>query len=86
MISDNNIFLRMSPSAPEDKRLTDTGVPGIIYNGVPDWLYQEEVLPKPEALWPSPDGSLLLYAAFNDSKVGNAGIQHTHCYRFICLF
>ncbi|CAG5099855.1 Similar to DPP10: Inactive dipeptidyl peptidase 10 (Homo sapiens), partial [Cotesia congregata] len=69
MISDNNIFLRMSPSAPEDKRLTDTGVPGIIYNGVPDWLYQEEVLPKPEALWPSPDGSLLLYASFNDTKV-----------------
>ncbi|KAH0539481.1 inactive dipeptidyl peptidase 10 [Cotesia glomerata] len=69
MISDNNIFLRMSPSAPEDKRLTDTGVPGIIYNGVPDWLYQEEVLPRPEALWPSPDGSLLLYASFNDTKV-----------------
>uniref|UniRef100_A0A0C9RBH7 Dpp10_0 protein n=1 Tax=Fopius arisanus TaxID=64838 RepID=A0A0C9RBH7_9HYME len=69
MISDNNIFLRMSPTAPVDKRLTDTGVPGIIYNGVPDWLYQEEVLPKAEALWPSADGQRLLYATFNDTQV-----------------
>ncbi|KAK0093108.1 hypothetical protein PV326_014278 [Microctonus aethiopoides] len=69
MISDNNIILRMSPTALDDKRLTDIGVPGIIYNGVPDWLYQEEVLPKPEALWPSPNGKQLLYATFNDTKV-----------------
>ncbi|KAF7996285.1 hypothetical protein HCN44_001917 [Aphidius gifuensis] len=69
MISDNNILLRLSPTAPDDKRLTNTGVPGVIYNGVPDWLYQEEVLPKPEVLWPSPDGKYLLYASFNDTKV-----------------
>lgn len=69
MISDNNILLRLSPTAPEDKRLTDTGVPGIIYNGVPDWLYQEEVLPNPNVLWPSLDGKYLLYACFNDTAV-----------------
>lgn len=46
-----------------------SGVPGVIYNGVPDWLYQEEVLPQPEAVWPSADGSHILYATFNDSKV-----------------
>lgn len=36
---------------------------------MPDWLYQEEVLPHPEAVWPSADGSHILYATFNDSKV-----------------
>lgn len=69
MISDNDIYLRMTPSSTKDQRLTDTGVPGVIYNGVPDWLYQEEVLPRPEAIWPSPDGSKLLFASFNDSRV-----------------
>ncbi|XP_053998740.1 dipeptidyl aminopeptidase-like protein 6 isoform X1 [Hylaeus anthracinus] len=69
MISENDIYVRLAPSAAEDARLTDTGVPGVIYNGVPDWLYQEEVMPRPEATWPSPDGTHLLYATFNDTKV-----------------
>ncbi|KAL2736924.1 dipeptidyl aminopeptidase-like protein 6 isoform X1 [Vespula squamosa] len=69
MISENDIYLRIAPSAMEDTQLTDTGVPGIIYNGVPDWLYQEEVLPRPEATWPSPDGTHILFASFNDTKV-----------------
>lgn len=69
MVADNDIYVRASPDSPEEYRLTDSGVPGIIYNGVPDWLYQEEVLPRPEVTWPSADGSHLLYASFNDSKV-----------------
>lgn len=69
MISDNDIYLRVAPAATEDLRLTDTGEPGVIYNGVPDWLYQEEVMPRPEATWPSPDGTHVLYATFNDSRV-----------------
>ncbi|XP_058801842.1 inactive dipeptidyl peptidase 10 isoform X3 [Phymastichus coffea] len=69
MVSDNDIYVRSSPTSNEDTRLTDTGVPGIIYNGVPDWLYQEEVLPRPDCTWPSSDGSHLMFASFNDSKV-----------------
>ncbi|XP_066594146.1 inactive dipeptidyl peptidase 10 isoform X2 [Prorops nasuta] len=69
MISDNDIYLRLAPSSLDDFRLTDTGVPGVVYNGVPDWLYQEEVLPRPEVLWPSPTGTHLLFASFNDTRV-----------------
>lgn len=69
MISENDIYLRMTPAATEDIRLTDTGIPGVIYNGMPDWLYQEEVLPIPQAIWPSPDGTHILYATFNDTRV-----------------
>lgn len=69
MISENDIYLRLTPAATEDIRLTDTGVPGVIYNGMPDWLYQEEVLPIPQAIWPSPDGTHILYATFNDTRV-----------------
>lgn len=68
-VSENDIFLRMGPAATDDIRLTDTGVPGVVYNGVPDWLYQEEVLPRPQAIWPSQDGTHILYATFNDTRV-----------------
>lgn len=69
MISGNDIYLRITPSETGDIRLTDTGIPGVIYNGVPDWLYQEEVLPKLEAIWPCLDGTHILYATFNDTRV-----------------
>jgi hypothetical protein len=40
IISENDIYIRQSPSDEEDIRLTHTGVPGLIYNGVTNWLYQ----------------------------------------------
>ncbi|KRF98607.1 uncharacterized protein Dwil_GK27651, partial [Drosophila willistoni] len=40
IVADNDIFLRQSPSIEEDVRITATGHENIIYNGVPDWLYQ----------------------------------------------
>lgn len=42
IVSENDIYLRQSPSDEEDIRLTTTGYSDIIYNGVPDWLYQGE--------------------------------------------
>lgn len=44
MVADNDIYLRPSPVAEYEVRLTDTGLPGVLYNGVPDWLYQGEAL------------------------------------------
>ncbi|KFM59889.1 Dipeptidyl aminopeptidase-like protein 6, partial [Stegodyphus mimosarum] len=43
---------------------------GIVFNGVPDWLYEEIILKSNKALWWSPDGSFLCFATFNDSKIG----------------
>ncbi|XP_054285172.1 inactive dipeptidyl peptidase 10 isoform X2 [Macrosteles quadrilineatus] len=72
LVSDNDIYIRYSPGSTTDIRLTHTGHPSLIYNGVPDWLYQEDVLTPPhDALWCSPDGSYLLFASFNDSEVRN---------------
>ncbi|XP_066900745.1 venom dipeptidyl peptidase 4 isoform X2 [Halyomorpha halys] len=66
----NDIYLR--PSAREqtlqEYRLTSTGRPGTIYNGVPDWVYEEEILSSNSALWFSPDGRHLAFATFNDSR------------------
>ncbi|KAL7031758.1 hypothetical protein ACKWTF_007126 [Chironomus riparius] len=70
LIHENDIYIRQSPADEEDIRLTSTGVAGLIYNGVTDWLYQEEVLKSQKAIWSSNDGLLLLYASFNDTNVG----------------
>lgn len=40
IILENDIYIRQSPSAEEDHRLTFTGEENSLYNGVPDWLYQ----------------------------------------------
>lgn len=42
IITENDIYLRQSPADEEDIRLTHSGVPGLIYNGITDWLYQGE--------------------------------------------
>ncbi|CAO1378587.1 unnamed protein product [Diamesa serratosioi] len=70
IVSENDIYLRQSPTDEEDIRLTHTGIPGIVYNGITDWLYQEEIFQSHKAVWGSPDGNLLLYATFNDTNVG----------------
>ncbi|CAH2057502.1 unnamed protein product, partial [Iphiclides podalirius] len=50
-------------------RITNTGIPGVIFNGVPDFLYETEVLRLDRALWFSPDGQTLMYVTYNDSLV-----------------
>ncbi|XP_067002490.1 inactive dipeptidyl peptidase 10 [Anabrus simplex] len=70
LVADNDIYMRLSPVGEQDYRLTDTGLPGVIYNGVPDWLYQEDIMTSgPEAMWGSLDGTHVMFASFNDTEV-----------------
>lgn len=50
-------------------RLTRTGKPGRQFNGMPDWLYEEEILGDAPAYEVSPRGTRLAYMSFNDSLV-----------------
>ena len=50
-------------------RLTKTGRFSVIFNGLPDWVYEEEIICEPNTFWLSPDGKNLVYASINDSKV-----------------
>ncbi|XP_017769373.1 PREDICTED: inactive dipeptidyl peptidase 10, partial [Nicrophorus vespilloides] len=70
IIFKNDIYVRQSPWDETDSRLTFTGEPDVVFNGIPDWLYQEDVMKTPNALWPSHDGTHIMYATFNDSNVG----------------
>ncbi|XP_077503728.1 prolyl endopeptidase FAP-like isoform X5 [Amblyomma americanum] len=68
-VFENNLYLIPSVGDSSPVQLTNTGVPGVVFNGVADWLYEEEVLGSSGALWWSPHGSRLCYATFNDSAV-----------------
>ena len=46
---------------------------GTIYNGVADWLYEEEILGTDTALWPH--AASLAFLSFNDTEV-EAGNLH----------
>ncbi|KAL1706994.1 dipeptidyl peptidase IV N-terminal region-domain-containing protein [Schizophyllum commune] len=49
-------------------RVTYTGS-ATVTNGVPDWVYEEEVYGGPSALWFSPTGDRLAFLSFNDTEV-----------------
>ncbi|KAK2839268.1 diacylglycerol pyrophosphate phosphatase [Arthroderma sp. PD_2] len=52
----------------ETKRITENGGPDT-FNGVPDWVYEEEIFGDRFALWFSPDGEYLAYLRFNETGV-----------------
>lgn len=67
-IFENNIYYR---PAVRDRtiRLASTGEEGVVFNGLSDWLYEEEIFQSHIAHWWSPDGLRLAYATINDSLV-----------------
>lgn len=85
----NNIYYRPTAASVVEVKLTQSGIPGVIYHGIPDWVYEEEVFSSNTALWFSPDSKKLAYATFDDNKTrimsipfyglpGNPDFQYTH--------
>ncbi|XP_074767069.1 prolyl endopeptidase FAP [Athene noctua] len=64
----NNIYLKQSPREAPIK-ITSDGKQNEIFNGIPDWVYEEEMLATKYALWWSPSGKYLAYVQFNDSDI-----------------
>ncbi|XP_074071117.1 inactive dipeptidyl peptidase 10 [Macrotis lagotis] len=69
-IFENNIYYQ-SDVKSSSLRLTSSGKEGIIFNGIADWLYEEELLHSHIAHWWSPDGERLAFLMINDSLVPN---------------
>ncbi len=46
-----------------------------MFNGIADWVYEEEVLSESRALWFSPDGKNLAWVEFNDTSVDVMPLQ-----------
>jgi dipeptidyl-peptidase 4 len=61
----NNLFLW------DNGKVTSITIDGgpEVFHGVPDWVYEEEVLENRSALWFSPDGEYIAFLSFDDSQV-----------------
>ena len=70
-----NIYYRETPES-EDVPITVSGTPGVVFNGVADWVYEEEVLSDTRALWFSPNGDRIAWIEFNDTSVDVMTITH----------
>uniref|UniRef100_A0A8C7ZUI7 Dipeptidyl peptidase like 10 n=1 Tax=Oryzias sinensis TaxID=183150 RepID=A0A8C7ZUI7_9TELE len=69
-IFENNIYYQ-SDVESNSLRLTSSGKEGVIFNGITDWLYEEEILQSHVAHWWSPDGERLAFLVLNDTLVPN---------------
>ncbi|KAM7407888.1 hypothetical protein PAMA_003581 [Pampus argenteus] len=72
-IFENNIYYQ-SDVKSNSLRLTSSGKEGVIFNGIADWLYEEEILQTHVAHWWSPDGERLAFLVLNDSLVPNMAL------------
>ncbi|XP_075897630.1 inactive dipeptidyl peptidase 10-like [Nelusetta ayraudi] len=67
-IFENNIYYQ--PDARGHAlRMTSSGREGVVFNGLADWLYEEEVLRSQLAHWWSPGGEQLAFLTIDDSLV-----------------
>ncbi|XP_058118923.1 venom dipeptidyl peptidase 4 isoform X2 [Anopheles coustani] len=86
-VHQNNLYYRESPTATEVQITTDGSAS--VYNGIPDWVYEEEVFSTNIATWFSPDGQRIAFIRFNDTQTplmkipiygppGNPDYQYPH--------
>uniref|UniRef100_A0A4W3HHB1 Fibroblast activation protein, alpha n=1 Tax=Callorhinchus milii TaxID=7868 RepID=A0A4W3HHB1_CALMI len=67
-VSNYNIYLKSEPKSAAIQ-ITQNGEKNKIYNGIPDWLYEEEMFSSNSALWCSTGGRFFAYGEFNDTLV-----------------
>ena len=68
-MKDNDIFYKSGVKSSLVTALTTTGERGNIYNGVADWLYEEEILAQSPAIFISSEATKIAYISFNDTNV-----------------
>ncbi|KAF0290618.1 Dipeptidyl peptidase 4 [Amphibalanus amphitrite] len=75
MLHGGNIYYKARALSADSFAVTSDGRAGLLQHGLPDLLYAEHILRAESAVWPSPDGTLLLYFSFNCTAV--AELQYT---------
>ncbi|KAJ8253351.1 hypothetical protein GJAV_G00211970 [Gymnothorax javanicus] len=63
-----NVYLKPNATA-EAIQVTTNGEENKIFNGIPDWSYEEEMFASNYAIWWSPSGMYLAYMELNDTLV-----------------
>ena len=70
----NNLFLRQV-SSDQITSVTRDGGQDLFY-GVPDWVYEEEILQTDRAAWWSPDDRRIVFLRLNDSQVPEYSLRY----------
>jgi len=71
---DNNLFLRKVDGHKVTQITTDGG--SEVFNGVPDWVYEEEVFAGASATWLSDDGKYIAFLRTNETGVPEYPIEY----------
>lgn len=71
---DNNMFIRHLDSDVVNQITTDGGKD--LFYGIPDWVYEEEVLAEGGATWWSGDGKYIAFFKTDESKVPTFPVQY----------
>jgi dipeptidyl aminopeptidase B len=61
-------MLKLPANSDPPIRITRDGSKSI-FNGVPDWVYEEEVYAGDKASWWSPDGRRIAFLRFDETEV-----------------
>ncbi|WAR09712.1 DPP10-like protein, partial [Mya arenaria] len=73
VVQNNNIYFKESVSEQRSGEpflpVTSSGKVGDVFNGVPDWLYGEEVLRQDNTVWLSTNDKFLVYMEINDTGI-----------------
>ncbi|SCV03205.1 LAMI_0H06282g1_1 [Lachancea mirantina] len=67
-VYENDLFVQQTEFGSTPQRLTTDGSHSV-FNGKPDWVYEEEIFSSDEAVWWAEDDSKLVFAKFDDSDV-----------------
>ncbi|KAJ8726850.1 hypothetical protein PYW08_015247 [Mythimna loreyi] len=71
----NNIYYQSHLNSTV-RQITTTGTLNVIYHGIPDWVYEEEVFSNSNAIYFSKDGNMMAYVTFNDTGVRTMKVPH----------
>lgn len=79
-ISSNDLFVipesSMDSGEPSEGAIqVTTDGSEVVFNGVPDWVYEEEVFASDHTTWWSPDASTIAYLRMNESEVKDYRLQ-----------
>lgn len=67
-VYENNLYLQTNPTSAPVQVTTD-GDLTYVFNGVPNWLYEEDVISDRISHYWSPDDSYVVYARIDDTEV-----------------
>lgn len=71
----NNIYYQDALTSTP-RQITTSGRLNVIYHGIPDWVYEEEVFGSSNAIYFSKDGKKMAYVTFDDTGVRTMKVPH----------